>query len=99
MTEMIEILRQEHRNIESLLRVLERELSVFDRGERPDYEVVLAVIDYFEDYPDTCHHPKENMIVEKLRARDPVAAATIGDLEAEHQAGTKRLRQVAQAVE
>lgn len=68
MTEMIEVLRQEHRNIESLLRVL-RELSVFERGERPDYEAVLAVIDYFEDYPDACHHPKEDMIVEKLRAR------------------------------
>ena len=99
MTEMIEVLCQEHRNIESLLRVLERELRIFDRGERPDYEVMLAVIDYFEDYPDTCHHPKEDMIVDKLRARDPVAAATIRDLEAEHQAGTKRLRQVAQAVE
>jgi len=61
MTEMIEILRQEHRSIESLLRVLERELGVFDRGERPDYEVVLAVIDYFEDYPDKCHHPKEDI--------------------------------------
>ena len=99
MLEMIEMLRQEHLKIEGLLRVLERELSVFDRGERPDYEVVLAVIDYFEDYPDTCHHPKEDMIVEKLRARDPIAAATIGDFEAEHQAGTKRLRQVALAVE
>ena len=59
MTYVIEILRQEHRNIEKLLRVLERELSVFDRGERPDYEVVLAVIDYFKDYPESCHHPKE----------------------------------------
>jgi len=66
MTDTVEVLRQEHRNIESLLRVLERELSVFDRGERPDYEVVLAVIDYFKDYPDSCHHPKEDMIVEKL---------------------------------
>ena len=99
MTYMVEVLRQEHRNIESLLRVLERELSVFDRGERPDYEVVLAVIDYFKDYPDTCHHPKEDMIVERLKARDPIAAATIGDLEAEHQEGAKRLRRVAQAVE
>ena len=99
MTAFIEVLRQEHRNIESLLRVLERELSVFDRGERPDYEVVLAVIDYFKGYPDSCHHPKEDMIVEKLKVRDPVAAATIGDLEAEHQEGTKRLRRVAQAVE
>jgi hypothetical protein len=49
MTYIIEVLRQEHRNIESLLRVLERDLSVFDRGERPDYEVVLAVIDYFKE--------------------------------------------------
>ena len=58
MTYIIEVLRQEHCNIESLLRVLERELGVFDRGDRPDYEVVRAVIDYFTDYPDSCHHPK-----------------------------------------
>ena len=44
MTYIIEVLRQEHRNIESLLCVLERELSVFDRGDRPDYEVVRAVM-------------------------------------------------------
>jgi hemerythrin-like domain-containing protein len=99
MVDIIQGLRQEHRNIESLLRVLERELSVFDRGERPDYEVVLAVIDYFKDYPDSCHHPKEDMIVEKLKARDPVAAATVGELEAQHQEGARRLRRVAQAVE
>jgi hemerythrin-like domain-containing protein len=99
MTYIIEVLRQEHRNIEKLLRVLERELSVFDRGDRPDYELVLAVIDYFKDYPDSCHHPKEDMIVAKLKARDPVAAAAIGDLEAQHREGATRLRRVAQAVE
>jgi hemerythrin-like domain-containing protein len=99
MIEIIEVLRQEHRNIEKLLSVLERELSVFDRGDRPDYEVVLAVIDYFKDYPDSCHHPKEDIIVQKFKARDPVAAVTIGDLEAEHREGAKRLRRVAQAVE
>jgi hemerythrin-like domain-containing protein len=99
MTELIEILCQEHRNIESMLRVFERELSVFDRGDRPDYEVVLAVIDYFRDYPDSCHHPKEDMIFEKLKARDPVAAVTIGDLEIQHQEGARRLRRVALAVE
>src|SRR5215471_12444530 len=99
MTYIIEVLRQEHCNIESLLRVLERELSVFDLGDRPDYEVVRAVIDYFKDYPDSCHHPKEDMIVEKLKARDPVAAAAIGDLKAQHREGARRLRQVANAVE
>jgi hypothetical protein len=37
MTYMIEVLRQEHWNIESLLRVLQQELSMFERGDRPDY--------------------------------------------------------------
>ena len=58
MAYMIEVLRQEHCNIESLLRVLERELSVFERGDRPDYEVILAVINYFKDYPDFLPSPK-----------------------------------------
>jgi hemerythrin-like domain-containing protein len=99
MIEIIENLKQEHRNIEKLLQVLERELSVFDRGDRPDYEVVLAVINYFKEYPDSCHHPKEDVIVEKFKTRDPVAAATIGDLEAEHREGARRLRRVAEAIE
>ena len=87
MTFVVEVLRQEHRNIERLLRVLEQELSVFDRGNRPDYEAVLGIIDYFKDYPDCCHHPKEDIIFEKLKSRDPVAAANVGDLETEHQEG------------
>ena len=49
MSYVIEVLRKEHCNIESLLCVLERELSVFDCGDRPNYELVLAVIDYFKD--------------------------------------------------
>ena len=34
MSYIIEVLRLEHCNIEKLLRVLEQELSVFDRGVR-----------------------------------------------------------------
>ena len=99
MSWVIEILCQEHRNIEKLLRVLEQELNVFNRGERPNYELVVAVIDYFKGYPDTCHHPKEDMIFERLKLRDANAAATIGDLGAEHQEGARRLYGVAQIVE
>src|SRR3984957_18362974 len=40
---IIERLSQEHRNIEKLLAILARELEVFDRGDRPDYEVIRAV--------------------------------------------------------
>jgi hemerythrin-like domain-containing protein len=98
MTEIIEVLRLEHHNIERLLRVLERELAVFDRSDRPDYDVLLAVIDYFLDYPDSCHHPKEDLIFAKLKVRDPAAAAAVGDIEAEHREGARRLRRVALAI-
>lgn len=96
---IIDVLHQEHRNIEKLLLVLEQELSVFDRGERPDYEVMWAVIGYFQVYPDAYHHPQEDLIFEKLKARDPAAAANISDLEAEHRSGAERLRRVADAVD
>jgi len=98
MTRMIETLREEHRNIEELLLVLEQELSIFDRNERPDYEIIQAVINYFQDYPDCCHHPKEDMIFAKLKARDPIAAEAVGDLEAEHQNEGSRLRRVAYTI-
>jgi hemerythrin-like domain-containing protein len=95
---MIELLRDEHRDIEQLLNVLEHEIKVFDRRERPDYELIQAIIDYFQDYPDCCHHPKEDMIFDKLKARDPSAAKRIGDVEAEHRQETERLDRVAKVV-
>jgi hemerythrin-like domain-containing protein len=99
MSRIIEILLEEHRNIEKLLRVLEHELEVFDRSERPDYEILQSIIRYFEGYPESCHHPKEEMVYQKLKVRDPAAAKSVGDVEAEHQVETKRLRRFAQAVE
>jgi hemerythrin-like domain-containing protein len=98
MTRMLERLRDEHRDIERLLDVLEDEVKVFDRRERPDYEVIEAIISYFQDYPDCCHHPKEDMIFDKLKARDPPAAKRIGNVEAEHRQETERLDRVAKVV-
>jgi hemerythrin-like domain-containing protein len=95
---LIEFLREEHRKIERVLCILEQELSVFNRNGRPDYTKIRAVISYFQEYPDCCHHPKEEMVFEKLKARDPAAAATVGDLEAEHQGVAERLQRVADVV-
>jgi len=95
---IIERLSREHRNIEKLLAVLERELEIFDRGDRPDYEVIQAIISYFQVYPDVYHHPQEDLVFAKLKIRDPTTAAKLGGLAREHQKGAERLRRVAQAV-
>lgn len=99
MSNIIQILLEEHRNIDKLLLVLEHELEVFDRSEEPDYEILRAIIEYFQDYPEDCHHPKEDMVFEKLKMRDPAAASRVGDVEAEHVVETERLRKLVEAVE
>jgi hemerythrin-like domain-containing protein len=96
---IIERLSREHRNIEKLLVILERELRVFDRGDRPDYEVIGAIVSYFELYPEVYHHPQEDVVFAKLKIRDPAAAAKVGDLAREHQKGAERLRRVAHVVD
>src|SRR6202165_4932843 len=99
MPKIIDILLEEHQNIGKLLLVLEHELEVFDRSGRPDYEILQTIIQYFQDYPESCHHPKEEMIFEKLKARDPAAAKRFGDVEADHGVEAKRLRSFARAVD
>ncbi|HUO11528.1 MAG TPA: hemerythrin domain-containing protein, partial [Caulobacteraceae bacterium] len=86
MAAMIEILRKEHRNIRRLLLALEHQLEVFANEQSPDYDVIVGVADYFLDYPDRCHHPKEELIVSKLLEAHPEIAAATGDLSREHEA-------------
>lgn len=99
MSRIIEILLEEHQNIKKLLLVLEQELEVFDCSEPPDYEILQAIIQYFQDYPENCHHPKEDMVFKRLKVRDPAAAQRVGDAEAEHEVETKRLHRFAKAVD
>lgn len=84
MPRVIDELHRDHVNLAKLLAALERQVAAFDRGKRPDYDILHGVIDYCLTYPDLYHHPKEDLIMEHLRARDPAAAASLGDLLAEH---------------
>jgi len=99
MPKIIDLLLEEHRNIEKLLLVAEHELAIFDSSGRPDYEILQTIIQYFQDYPESCHHPKEEMIFEKLKARDSASAKRFGDVEAEHEVETRRLQSFARAVD
>jgi hemerythrin-like domain-containing protein len=99
MPKIVDVLLAEHQNIERLLLVLEHELEVFDRSDRVDYEILQTIIQYFQGYPASCHHPKEEMIFDRLKARDAAASARFGDVEADHEVEGKRLHSLARAVE
>lgn len=81
MTDALNVIKTEHRN---LMRVV----NIFDivlREAEPDFPLLTAIVDYLQQFPDTYHHPKEDLFLFKaLRARDPDAAGILDELEAEH---------------
>jgi hemerythrin-like domain-containing protein len=85
MTKILDELRDDHRNMARVFDLLGRELNTFKEGGRPDYDLVENILEYCLQYPDLCHHPKEDLIFEKLQDRDPATANIIGNLKLEHE--------------
>jgi hemerythrin-like domain-containing protein len=99
MPALIDSLRRDHTNMELLLQILEQEMAVFDRPDRPDFDIIQGILDYFRSYPAQCHHPKEDLLFAKMKARDPEGAAGIIDIEAEHGQAAQRLERFARLVD
>ena len=101
MTDVLDAIHEDHANMAQMLNALERQLQVFDAGDTPDYDIVRGVVAYCLDYPDLYHHPKEDLVFERLKAVDPDAAAKVGNLPGEHgelAARTRRLQEAVAAV-
>ncbi len=84
MVSVINALRGEHANIGRLLGVLERQIAMFEDGRGPDYEILDSLLEYFLDYPELCHHPKEDLVYRRLMRRNPGLSERIPDLKVEH---------------
>ena len=98
MSAAMEILDQDHRNLERLLNALERQVFHHEQSEETDFDIIKAVVDYCLTYPDLCHHPKEDLVLRQLRIRRPDAADSVGDLEEEHRRLAETTRHFAAAV-
>jgi hemerythrin-like domain-containing protein len=88
----------DHQRFNELLAGLRRELDIFHRGERPDYERICESVGYLREYGDTIHHPREGVAFARLATRCPDMALPLARLEQEHrviaQAGQKLLEQI-----
>jgi hemerythrin-like domain-containing protein len=101
MTSVIATLHEDHKNIARLLNAMENQIEKLAMASNPDYDLLLLIANYFCDYPDRCHHPKEDTIFRQLQATHPAEAATVGDLAKEHRdayARVRRFRENIQAI-
>src|SRR6516162_4323577 len=95
MSKILRRLHEDHANLWRILAILEHQIAVMDRGDRPDLDIVQGSIEYFLTYPDLRHHPLENRVLMRLQAKDPGAAEPFTGLEAEHREQSETLRHIA----
>jgi hemerythrin-like domain-containing protein len=89
----VAIIENEHRAFAAVLHGL---LYVVEQarkhGKDVDFRLLGAMLDYIEAFPEKQHHPKEDDYVFRiLRRRDPAAAATLDELEAQHRRGREQI--------
>lgn len=96
-----EILKEEHRNIERMLNVLERAVVNLQRGDHVSPEVFREILHFIRMYTDGCHHRKEEtllfpMMVQKGFQRD---SGPIGVMLHEHDLGRTEIGAIANALQ
>jgi hemerythrin-like domain-containing protein len=84
MSETLLLLRMEHENQSKLLQLIEDQVAAADAGAAMDQELLRLACEYFSDYPDRCHHPKEDLVYGLLSQRAPESCAGVRNLIAEH---------------
>ena len=98
--EAIRVIQDEHRSLAAVLHgMLYLVHEIRDRGAKPDFDLLGAMVYYIDAFPERFHHPKEDRyLFARLRLRHPDAAPLIDRLEAEHRIGAEKIRALEQAL-
>ena len=83
-------LMHEHRLIEKMIALIEKEITRLREGGQLDPVFINAGVDFIRTYADRCHHGKEeDILFRDLRTRDtgPELAAMMKELIEDHEYG------------
>ena len=92
----VRVIRAEHDALAAMLRtvplLLQAQRSV---GTPPDFVALRAMLFYVDEFPERLHHTKETQLLfPKLRARAPELRGLLDDLDMDHAAGERAIREL-----
>jgi len=82
--QLMQALRDDHRNMALVLDVLDNSIAAAESGENPDFELVDEIMRYMTVYPDAVHHPKEDVVYSALQNSRPDLVNGLEDVPADH---------------
>lgn len=79
-------IKQEHHSLSLVVEVLQRLLAEVEKQHaQPDFTLFSAALYYIEDFPERCHHPKEDeYLFDALRRRTAEFNPVLDELQADH---------------
>jgi hemerythrin-like domain-containing protein len=92
--EIMVTLNSEHRYISSLLEALAEQADNLLPGRTPDYALMQDIVHYMASFPDEYHHPREDLVFERLVMRDPQAKPAVEELLEGHRDINRRSREL-----
>jgi len=84
MAESLAVWHAEHVNFARLLDLLESQLSAFQRGEQPTYDLMGNILYYLRGFADRFHHPREDAAFARLVEREPDSQLIVNRILQEH---------------
>ncbi|HSN17242.1 MAG TPA: hemerythrin domain-containing protein [Gammaproteobacteria bacterium] len=64
-------LRQDHGNMRSILVLIRDQLELLETGRTPDFVLLANALHYMRRFPSQAHHPKEDLVFERLLKAAP----------------------------
>ena len=77
-------LRQDHRNMAKLLTLLEQQVEEIFAERDSQIELLIDIMRYMTVYPDTVHHPNEDLLYAELRAARPELSQGMAQIADDH---------------
>lgn len=81
---VIDRLRAEHSNLERLVQLLQRHPVATARTSASGIALLVDALYYLTNFPDVTHHPLEDQIVERMRAKNALPPGFGDEIETQH---------------
>jgi hemerythrin-like domain-containing protein len=94
----VQALHNEHIYMFNLLDSLSEQVALIVSGGDADYNLLLDIVDYMQNFPDRYHHPKEDLIYQRMALRDDDIARDVFALLDEHRVLHKLSISLAEAI-
>lgn len=99
MTGVIERLLGEHRNLDGLVRLLDRQPSLMADPGAANISLLVDAVFYLTRFPDVSHHALEDRIAERLRTIGALDDEYVDEIELQHARLARQGRDLLQDLE